>query len=102
MKNCLLNISIILISISSFCQNKIEINAVFDIEEKTIQINQFISYKNDSSIALDTIYLNDWSHSFSTKKTPLAIRFEEEYNTKFHFAKNEDRGFTAITQCIFK
>lgn len=77
-------------------QNKIDIKANFNIPEKTITVNQFISYTNTSNDTLSTIYLNDWSNSFSTKTTPLANRFTEEYNTNFHFAKNEERGYTVI------
>lgn len=77
-------------------QNKIDIKAHFNINDKTIVVNQSISYKNTSNDTLSTIYLNDWSNSFSTKSTPLANRFTEEYDTNFHFAKNEERGFTII------
>lgn len=97
MKKNLLNISLILLTAAVFGQNKIDINAVFDIENESVKIHQFISYKNTSKTVLGTIYLNDWSNSYSTKKTPLAIRFASEYDTKFHFAKSEDRGFTSIT-----
>ena len=97
MKKILLCISLFALSINVSAQNKIDINAAFNIKERAIQISQFISYKNESNIALDTIYLNDWNNSYSTKNTPLARRFAEEYNTNFHFAKNEERGFTSIT-----
>ncbi|NNC46489.1 MAG: metalloprotease, partial [Winogradskyella sp.] len=43
------------------------------------------------------VYLNDWNNSYSTKSTPLAKRFEEEFSTKFHLAKNSQRGFTTVT-----
>ncbi len=82
---------------SVVCQNKIDIKAVFDIERNQIQIDQEIVYKNTTKDTLKTIYLNDWSHSYSTKTTPLAKRFSEEYNNKFHFAENDDRGYTVIT-----
>ncbi len=81
-------------------QNKIDINAVVDVETKTITINQTVVYKNDSNNILDEIYLNDWNNSFSNKSTPLAKRFEEEFSTKFHLAKSEQRGFTLITSII--
>jgi len=74
-----------------------EINAVFNVSAKQIHINQYIEYINSSNDTLKTIYLNDWSNSYATKTTPLARRFSEEYSTKFHFAKNEERGFTVIT-----
>ncbi len=84
-------------SISSFSQNKIDLKADFDIENRKITISQTIQYKNTSKDELQSIYLNDWNNSYSTKKTPLAIRFAEEYNNRFHLAKNEDRGFSVIT-----
>jgi len=74
-----------------------DIKAIFDIDENQVQISQFISYKNTSSDTLQSIFLNDWSNSYSTKTTPLAKRFSEEYSTKFHFAESEDRGYTTVT-----
>ncbi|MCK5402453.1 MAG: metalloprotease, partial [Flavobacteriaceae bacterium] len=82
---------------SAVCQTKIDINAVVDVVENQIKINQSIAYKNTSKDTLKTIYLNDWSHSYSTKSTPLAKRFSEEYNSNFHFAENNERGYTVIT-----
>ena len=73
------------------------INATVDVETKTIAISQTIIYKNESNKVLKTIYLNDWNNSYSTKTTPLAKRFEEEFSTKFHLAKSEQRGYTVIT-----
>ncbi|WP_397363081.1 metalloprotease [Olleya sp. R77988] len=84
-------------SISALSQNTIDIDAVFKTENHTINIKQTIKYQNRSSKTLDTIYINDWSHSYSSKTTPLAERFADEFKTTFHFAKNEDRGFTAVT-----
>ena len=85
------------ISIASFSQNKIDLKAKFDIDNREITIYQTIQYTNTSNNTLQTIYLNDWNNSYSTKQTPLALRFAEEYNDKFHLAKNEDRGYSVIT-----
>ncbi len=74
-----------------------DIDAKVNVESKTISISQTIIYKNESNAVLTEIYLNDWNHSYSTKSTPLAKRFEEEFSTKFHLAKDEQRGFTVIT-----
>jgi len=78
-------------------QNTIDINAFVDVETKTISISQSIVYKNESNDVLSEIYLNDWNNSYSTKSTPLAKRFEEEFSTKFHLAKSEQRGYTIVT-----
>ena len=80
----------------SYTQNKITINADVDVETKSITISQNLVYTNDSEATLSEIYLNDWNHSYSSKTTPLAKRFEEEFNPKFHLAKNKLRGFTKI------
>lgn len=87
----------ILFSINAFSQNKIDLKAFFDVENKQIRINQTIEYFNTSNDSLSTIYLNDWSNSYSTKTTPLAKRFTEEFSNKFHFAKNDERGFSVLT-----
>lgn len=78
-------------------QNKIDLIADFDVDKNQIKISQTITYFNNSNDTLEDIYLNDWNHSFATKTTPLAERFAEEYNTDFHFAKNEDRGYSVVT-----
>lgn len=78
-------------------QNKIDIEASVNTDAKTFTISQTIVYKNESSDTLQEIYLNDWNNSYSTKTTPLAKRFEEEFSTKFHLAKNEERGYTVVT-----
>ena len=84
-------------SIINFGQNKIDLKADFDIENRKITISQTIQYKNTSQNELQSIYLNDWNNSYSNKKTPLATRFAEEYNNQFHLAKSEDRGYSVIT-----
>ncbi|WP_370392125.1 metalloprotease [uncultured Winogradskyella sp.] len=81
-------------------QNILDIDAYVDIEERTIRVTQQIIYTNTTADTLDTIYLNDWNNSYSTKSTPLAKRFEEEFSTKFHLAKNEQRGYTAIINIL--
>lgn len=78
-------------------QNKISIDAQFNMQKKRAKIAQIIRYQNTTNDTLTKIYLNDWSNSYSTKHTPLAKRFAQEYSTKFHFAKNDMRGYTNIT-----
>lgn len=92
-KRFLLNL-ILLYSALLIGQNKISIDAQFNMQKRNAKIAQTIRYQNMTNDTLTTIYLNDWANSYSTKKTPLAKRFAEEYSTKFHFAKNDMRGFT--------
>ena len=77
-------------------QYEISIEAKLKPETKSIQINQQIVFKNTSNIAWQDVFLNDWANSFSSKTTPLAKRFAENYNSSFHFEKKEDRGKTTV------
>lgn len=97
MKLSFLSSLFFLLPIYLLSQNKIDLKANFNVEKKQIKIAQTITYFNNSDDTLDEIYLNDWSHSFATKTTPLAKRFAEEYNTDFHFANNNDRGYSVVT-----
>ena len=83
-----------------YSQNIIDIKAKFDVENKLITISQTISYKNTSKDTLKTIYLNDWSNSYASKKTDLAIRLADEYINRFHLANDEQRGYTEMTSIL--
>ncbi|MGC6432543.1 MAG: metalloprotease [Jejuia sp.] len=81
-------------------QNKISVDANFDVDKKLIHISQNISYNNSSKDTLGVIYLNDWANSYSAKNTELAIRLADEYVNKFHLAKDEDRGYSEIKSIL--
>jgi len=85
-----------MLGISAIAQHKISIDASLLPQEKSIAITQDIVYMNTSDQSLQEIYLNDWANSFSTKTSPLAKRFAEDYKSSFHFEKEEDRGRTTI------
>ncbi|TDY11434.1 metalloprotease [Meridianimaribacter flavus] len=97
MKSVITIYLLLLVNLCTWAQNKIELNAKFDIPNKTLHIKQYISYQNTSKDTLKTIYLNDWNNAYSVKTSPLAKRFTEEFNNKFHFAKSDERGYTNIT-----
>lgn len=90
-------VSCLFFYVTGYGQNSIDLKADFDIENKTIHVQQKIIYQNTSDDVLNVIYLNDWNNAYSTKNTPLAKRFEEEFSLKIHLAKNEQRGYTTMT-----
>jgi hypothetical protein len=89
-------IALLLFPLGAVAQHSITINAQLLPTEETIEIKQQLRYVNTSSDTLSAIYLTDWAHSFSSKQTPLAQRFAENYDKRFHLAKEEDRGRTTI------
>ena len=86
----------VLVSFSLKAQHSITVDALLDTEDHTVRIQQQIEYRNTSETTLDEIYLNDWANSFSSKNTPLAKRFAENFRSAFHFEKDENRGRTDI------
>lgn len=96
LRQSLFNFIFVLISLLSFSQNKIKVKAVFDVENRAINISQTITYFNETDDELESIYLNDWNNSYSSKHTPLGKRLAEEYKNEFQLVKDEDRGFSTI------
>ncbi|WP_340073653.1 metalloprotease [Leptobacterium sp. I13] len=80
----------------SFGQNAIKIIATLDAQTHTINIQQEITFYNQSNDTINAIYLNDWNNAYANKKTALAKRFAEEFNRSLHLAKEEERGNTKI------
>lgn len=77
-------------------QHDISIDATLDAEKKVISIDQQITYTNTSDKTLKEILLHDWANSFESKTTPLGERFSEDFLKRFYFAKDYERGATAI------
>ena len=83
-------------AIQGTAQHRITIDATLNPAKKTISIKQQITYQNNSKDTLNEIYLFDWANSFSSKTTPLAKRFAENYESAFHFEKDRERGRTEL------
>ncbi|WP_317192208.1 gluzincin family metallopeptidase [Robertkochia sediminum] len=89
----------VLITLSGVClsgQNSHRISAQLLTETHSIQIQQEIIFHNTSQDTLNEIWLYDWNHAYSTKNTPLAQRFDEEFKKEFHLAKTRERGRTHL------
>jgi hypothetical protein len=85
-----------MLTMVSFAQNEIKINAKLLDNGKKIEVIQEIILKNTSTSVLTEIALNDWNHAYSSKKSALASKFSDEFNRSFHLSKKADRGETQI------
>ncbi|WGK64158.1 metalloprotease [Croceiramulus getboli] len=81
---------------SSYGQHSTVISASLNNEQKTLAIRQELLYTNVSEDTLNALYLLDWANSFSSKKTPLAKRFSENFDRSFHLTNDRNRGSTTI------
>jgi hypothetical protein len=80
----------------TFAQHSTVINATFDANERIINVKQELTYVNASVDTINYIILNDWNNAYSSKTTPMAKRFTDEFIKAFHLAKDTDRGSTTI------
>jgi hypothetical protein len=83
-----------LASIKQYGQHHSVIAVELNSENKTLNIEQEITFFNQSNDTLTSIVLNDWNNAYSNKNTPLAKRFSDEFYRGFHLAKEEERGST--------
>ncbi|QBZ97748.1 hypothetical protein GS03_01246 [Flavobacterium sangjuense] len=65
-----------------------------DNEKKELTVNQELIYFNQTNDTLTNIVLNDWMNGYTSKNTPLAARFSDEFGRSFHLAKEKERGRT--------
>uniref|UniRef100_UPI00316AECD9 aminopeptidase n=1 Tax=Flavobacterium soli TaxID=344881 RepID=UPI00316AECD9 len=84
----------LLVSWSSFAQNHSSIDVMVIPIDKTLFVKQELTFHNQSNDTLTSVILNDWNNAYSSKETPLAKRFSDEFVRSFHVAKEEERGST--------
>ena len=83
-------------SIKLTAQHQSKMEVAVNLELKTLNIKQDLTYHNTTNDTLALIVLNDWNNAFADKNTPLAKRFSDEFYRGFHLAKAADRGKTTI------
>ena len=87
-------ILVLFASAKQYAQHHSQMVVGVNTEKKTLTVQQEIVFFNQSEDTLKSIVLNDWNNAYSTKTTPLAKRFSDEFYRGFHLAKEEERGST--------
>jgi len=83
-----------LASVKQFAQHHSQMFVEVNSDTKTLNIQQEITFFNESDDFLGSIVLNDWNNAYSNVDSPLAKRFSDEFYRGFHLAKEEERGST--------
>ena len=83
-------------SLKQYGQNNSHLVVEVNTAKKTLVVQQEIVFFNQSQDTLSSLVLNDWNNAYSSKTTPLAKRFSDEFYRGFHLAKEEERGSTTI------
>ena len=96
----LIKIVFLVVPLLIFSQHSSKMSVRINMEEKTLLVNQVLTYNNTSNDTLKHIILNDWNHAFSSKSSALAKRFSDEFIRAFHLASEKERGFTDVKNMI--
>jgi len=70
--------------------------------KKSLEVSQTIQFQNNTKTPIQTLFFNDWSHSYSSSKSPLAQRFAEEYDRRFYLGSKTKRGRTTDLKITIK
>ena len=85
---------VLLATQKQYSQHHSKMAAVVNMDDKTVTIDQEITFHNQSNDTLTSIVLNDWNNAFSDKESPMGKRFSDEFYNKFHLASTNDLGGT--------
>ncbi len=83
-------------SARQYAQHHSQMDVEVNMAQKTLTVQQEIEFFNQSEDTLTTIVLNDWNNAYSSKTSPLAKRFSDEFYRGFHLATEKERGNTNI------
>jgi L-rhamnose mutarotase len=87
-------ILVLLNSIKQYAQHHSSVFVEVNPADKTLNIQQELTYFNESNDTLSSLILYDWNNAYSDVNTPLARRFSDEFYRGFHLAKEKERGST--------
>ena len=88
------SIFLLFVSVKNLAQHHSQINVEVNMATKTLNIQQEITFFNQSEDTLKAIVLNDWIHAYSSRNTALAQRFSDEFYRDFHLASEKEHGST--------
>jgi hypothetical protein len=92
----LINYILLLCAFCASAQHQSKLVVAINHENHSLNINQELTYFNQSKDTLNSIVLNDWNNAYSNNTTPLGARFSDEFGRSFLFATEKERGSTTI------
>ncbi|MGG7036885.1 MAG: aminopeptidase [Flavobacterium sp.] len=90
-----LNYILFLFTLICSAQHHNKLIVEVDSEKKILTVIEELTYYNQSDDTLTHIVLNDWVNAYTSKNTPMAKRFSDEFERSFHLAQEKERGRTS-------
>ncbi len=89
-----------MIPLKQHAQHQSNMVVVLHTDTKTLDVQQKLTFVNNSEEVLTTLVLNDWNTAYSSVQTPLSKRFSDEFYRGFHLAKAYQRGKTTLESMV--
>ena len=64
--------------------------------DRTLELQHTLSYVNNTGKVLNEMPLLDWANAYSDKESQLGLRFAEDFENRFYYASDAQRGRTVI------
>ena len=90
-----LSFILFLFSLLASAQHHSKLVVEVNNETKVLTVLQELTFNNTTNDTLSNIVLNDWNNAYSTKNTPMAKRFSDEFERSFLLSKEKEQGKTS-------
>ena len=84
----------LLVSTQHYGQHHSKMTVEINVENKTLNVFQELTFYNQTTDTLTSIVLNDWNNAYSSKNSLLAKRFSDEFIRNFHLSNEKEKGCT--------
>ena len=85
-----------------FSQHSYDITVQWEKTNAPLEITQNVVWTNTSNVPVDSVYLLDWNHGYSSELSPLGKFLANEYDYKLIRASKRNRGNTSIANIVHK
>mgnify|MGYP001961169220 CR=1 FL=1 len=87
---------LLLLHAFGYAQNTYDIRVKWNEAAAPLSITQNIRWTNDSDVAVNTVYLLDWNHAYSSARSQLGYFLANEFDYKLIRASKKNQGYTDI------
>ena len=81
-----------------FAQNTYDIRVKWNETSAPLSITQNIKWTNDSDVPVNSVYLLDWNHAYSSARSQLGYFLANEFDYKLIRASRKNQGYTDIKE----
>ena len=89
---------LLLLHAFGYTQNSYDISVKWNEPSAPLSITQNICWTNNSDVSVNTVYLLDWNHTYSSARSQLGYFLANEFDYKLIRASKKNQGYTHIQE----